>query len=238
MSKKIEFVDSWEHTPIEYYPTPAIKDLPTWYKNTESYINGAKNVDRRTSPNKTNGTIKKCKPVWDALTSGYLLKLPADVNVRLNEDGSHFFEWARGELVHFHPVTQAPQYPGQEGRKNPYPKFNHPWIIKTPPGYSTLFAPPAHREAPFRILEGVVDTDSYPEVVLLPFVFNKPDFEGLIPAGTPIAQVTPLKRESWVMNARPQNEKDRLERLRGEAKLGSLFNDSYKTFFWSRKEYK
>ena len=236
MVNKIEFVDIWGNTPDYVYPIPAVKNLPEWYRKTQPYVDEPI-PDQRKTNYQSNGTVKKCNPVFDAISAGYLLLTPVDINVRLNEDGSQFYEWPSRDAVHFHPVDQNPHYPGQDGRQHGYPKFNHPWIIKTPPGYSTYFMPPAHRESVFKILEGFVDTDIYQQVVELPFVIQ-PDFEGLISAGTPMAQVIPIKRESWRFEAREASERDVIEARKGIMALTSVFNNAYRNLFWKRKDYR
>jgi hypothetical protein len=117
-----------------------------------------------------------------------------------------------------------------------YPKWHNPWAIRTPKGYSTLFVQPFHRESLFTILPGIVDTDLYLPTVNFPFVINDPDFEGLIPEKTPIAQVIPIKRDSWKMSI--GDEKDIEDLLLVRRKLQTKLFDRYKKFFWSKKEYK
>ena len=86
-------------------------------------------------------------------------------------------------------------------------------------------------------MPGIVDTDTYKASVNFPFVLNEPDtFEGLIPAGTPIAQVIPFKRESWEISIGV--ETDVVETQKVGLKLRSKFFDSYKTQFRQIKEYK
>jgi hypothetical protein len=76
-------------------------------------------------------------------------------------------------------------------------KFNNPWAIKTPPGYSCLFIQPSMRDdLPFKVVPGVVDTDKFPSPVNFP-VFFKKGFTGMIEMGTPIVQIIPFKREEW-----------------------------------------
>ena len=238
---KIKFIDSWGDIPPEYAPVPAAKKIPEWYRKMPTYTDSGKIIDRRNANpgDSTGGTAKKCMPFFDAMTSGYLIVLPGDVNVRRDEDGSPWFEWANSqEVIQFHPVRQLPNYPGNESRKYQYPKFYHPWVVKTPPGYSSLFISPIHQDLPFKILEGVVDTDLYEDVILFPFVFTDDNFEGLIPAGTPIAQVIPFKREGWTSEVVPMSD-DILRMLAVTFnKVRSVFNDGYKTFFWQRKQYK
>lgn len=60
-------------------------------------------------------------------------------------------------------------------------KFTNKWLIKTPPGYSCLFIKPMNRLEPrFDIIPGVVDTDTYVNVINFPFILNKKDEQFLI----------------------------------------------------------
>lgn len=211
-------------------PLPASKLVPDWYKETESYYSGEKKPD---GTGQTTATIKRCIPVFDAITSGYILLTPCDVYVS-QKDGAPFYEWPSVEVISFHPVDQAPKHPGSTGF--PYAKWLNPWAIKTPKGYSTLFVTPIHRDVPFNILEGLVDTDTYSSAVNFPFILKDPKFEGLIPAGTPMAQVIPVKRDSWKMEF--GSDKDFMAQELTRIKLKTRFFDSYKNQFWSRKEYK
>jgi hypothetical protein len=84
-------------------------------------------------------------------------------------------------------------------------------------------------------MEGVVDTDTYNAPVNFPFVLKNVNFEGLIPAGTPIAQVIPFKREEWKMQI--GTEKD-LEKQSDSIKgLRSKMFDSYKSQYRHIKKY-
>lgn len=227
----ITFTNTFE-VPDKYFPTPASSVIPDWYKNLDSYISKTK---RPTGEGQTSATIKRCMPVFDAITNGYILYTYTDIFIS-QKDGQPWYEWPSFEPLGFHPIQQAPIHPSNNGHLVSYPKWNNPWAIKTPPGYSILFLQPMHRESVFTILPGIVDTDQYNAPVNFPFVLNDVTYEGLIPAGTPMAQVVPFKRESWKMefgnfeNFKNQNEVTKL--------LRTKFFDSYKTLFRQPKEYK
>lgn len=223
--KTITFSTTLDIEP-EYLPQPASKFIPEWYKQTESYLGGKKEPSGNGI---TSGTIKKCIPVFDVITAGYIIPLPADVYVTQKEDGP-YYEWSNLGLVQFHPVEQAPLHPSANGFS--YPKWMNPWAIQTAPGYSTLFVQPFHRSADFTILPGLVDTDTYSAAVNFPFVLNNPRFEGIIPAGTPIVQVIPIKRDIWQMQFGESNDKKITTRLQ------SKMFDRYKSLFWHRKDYR
>lgn len=216
--------------PMEgYEPVPAKKVIPDWYKNLESYMNGKKVPNGEGS---NEATIKRCMPVFDAVTAGYIITSPVDIFVSKKE-GKFWYEWPSENAILFHPVEQAPNHPLTNGEN--YPKWINPWAIETPKGYSCLFIPPVHRENPFVVFEGIVDTDTYTNNVNFPFVMTDLEFEGLIPAGTPIVQVIPFKRDEWVMRLGDQKEVEKATKIAGL--LRKKFFDSYKTQFRQEKSY-
>jgi len=209
----------------EYCPKPAANFIPEWYKNLETRIP----IEKKPS---SLATVKKCIPVFDAMTSGYIIVSPCDVYVSV-EDGEIVYKNPLN-IIEFHPMKQAHNHPVANG--NPFPKWINPWAIKTPKGYSTLFIAPMHNPNPwFEIMPGIVDTDTYTASVNFPFVLKNVTKEVLIPAGTPIAQLIPIKRSSWIsqiIKEIPTKENPVI------SYLTSQFFDRYKRMFWSRKEYK
>jgi hypothetical protein len=229
----------------DFFPKPASSYIPEWYKKTESYVDGEK---------KPNGygamtaTIKKCMPVFDAISAGYIITTYVDIFVSqvdaTDENGNKtgktvpWYEWPSDNPIEWHPVTQAPNHPRKRDLPNNtlYPKWINPWAIATPPGYSVLVTAPMHNESVFTILDGIVDTDRYTSQINFPFVLNDWSFEGLIPAGTPMAQIIPFKRESWKMEI--GNDDDLALANSQYKRLRTKFFDSYKTLYRQNKEYK
>jgi hypothetical protein len=226
---EIKFTNLLDFAMEGFEPQPAKKIIPEWYKNLESYLNGKKTP---TGEGRTASTIKKCLPVFDVITAGYLIFTYTDVYVSV-KDGVHWFEWPMGDPLAFHNNDQAPTHPKNNDQS--YPKWNNPWGIKTPKGYSCLFIPPTHRESPFSILEGIVDTDTYDNAVNFPFVMKDTKFEGLIPAGTPIAQVIPFKRDSWKMELGGKEELKSAQQT--SLRLRRTFFDGYRNNFRQEKDY-
>lgn len=213
-----------------YAPEPAVRQTPDWYKATASYVDGQRVIRDGDTPH----TIKKCVPVFDAMTAGYIIRTYVDVQVT-QRDGAPWYEWPSHNAVAFHPVTQAALHPSCN--EMPYPKWNNPWAIRTPRGYSTLFVPPMHNpNGMFTVLPGLVDTDVYHAPVNFPFVLNDARWEGIIPAGTPMVQIIPIKRDPWKM--RIGGPKDVAAQNSVSTKLRALWFNSYKRQFWNRKEYR
>jgi len=233
-TRLIEFVDVENYTPEQVAPKPARTCLPNWFTKTKTNIPSKTKYSGRSA----GLTIKKCMPVMDAMSIGYILFTPTDLHVERTEDGRTLFSWPSNTVLAFQDLEQAEHYPGQEGRTGDYPKWVHPWGIKTPKGYSSLFLPPMHHGSTFRILEGLVDTDTYTDSVSLPFLLLDPNFTGLIPAGTPMAQVIPIKREAFKHTVSSLEELKYKHPLHTRRKLWSKFYSSYREQFWSKKEYR
>jgi hypothetical protein len=226
--KEIVFTDTIG-IPEIYYPKPANKQIPNWYKDIISYVGNEKKPDGMGKPTQT---IKKCMPIFDMLSSGYLIFSYTDIYVSIR-DGEPWYEWPSFHPIEMHSNQQAYNHPS--ANQFGFPKWINPWSIQTPKGYSTLFIQPTHRESVFTIMPGVVDTDNYTPAVNFPFTINDLNFEGLIPAGTPIAQAIPFKRDSWKMVFGDQKI---LETQNKNIILNSTkFFDSYKTLFRQNKEY-
>jgi hypothetical protein len=233
---KITFI-STSADPSIPEPIPAVKKIPEWYKSIPRYIGKEK---KPTTNNGVDGTIKTCMPVLDSITAGYLILSSADVYISKTEEGT-YYQWANHGLITFHGPQQITGYPKSDtklkGEKAP--KFTNPWIIQTPKNYSCLFVSPFHHDLPFTTLAGIVDTDTYFNPINFPFIPD-PDFEGLIPKGTPIAQVIPFKRESWEMSVESLQESSKLQKLllKVHGTILSEYYDRYKKHFWAKKEYK
>jgi hypothetical protein len=229
MSKKIIF------TPVvdiakEYYPSPAESELPEWYKNTPSYP-----YSKKYTPlvPEADMTIKKCIPVFDAISMGYIIKTHCDIYVDSNNGYPNFYATGYENVIDIHPKIQAERYP--KDNSSNFFKFLNPWSVETDSGYSCLIIPPMHRDNKYlTILPGVVDTDTYHGVINLPFVIKDLDYSGNIPAGTPIAQVIPFKRESYKMSIGSNTKK--IENFRRVLKV--VWKDSYKNRFWNKKTYR
>jgi len=230
---EIKFTNTTEYEISTFAPKPANKCLPEWYKNTPPY---AGNKKAPTPTNNIPATIKKCLPVFDAISSGYIIFTPVDIYIQKNENSTNFFyQWRLFEdLVRFHPLEQADLHP--QNKLIEYPKILNPWSIKTSKGYSCLFLQPMHQDLPFTILPGIVDTDKYIAPVNFIFTLNDSNFEGMIEAGTPLVQVIPFKRDNWTMKI--GSKKDIKESLHAKDLSLSKFFDGYKKFFWEKKQYK
>jgi|688.fasta_scaffold355859_2 hypothetical protein len=220
-------------------PIPSRNTIPNWYKNAPLYVNNEKDFGMHPNPvaSVSNSTLKGCVPFLDAFTTGYMAVLSSDVEFK-KVNGEITVRWLQPiiKIVEGHNIDQTFMLPTEHKEEKYASKWLFDWHIKTPPGYSCLYTHPLNRhDLPFRTFTGVVDTDTFPDSVHFPFqILN---FEGertIVPAGTPICQIFPFKRDSW--------ESDILEFEEGKKqkavfKILSFINRSYKRQFWHKKSY-
>jgi hypothetical protein len=90
-------------------------------------------------------------------------------------------------------------------------------------------------ETRFKIIDGIVDTDTYLNTIHFPFILNKRDKQFLFKKGDPMVQVIPFKREAWKMWSGFYYEKKHSQSLN---LLLSEWIDRYKKFFWKKKSFK
>ena len=238
MSVKITFVDNFSFLAEQVHPTPAKNVLPDWYRR----LQGSHKVDEvvRSPSSKAPGeasTIKKCMPVFDSISAGYILFTPMDLEVYWSEEDGHTFQTPASEFIDFHHPKQIIDHPVYRGDKDLIPKFVNPWSVITPNGYSCMFMTPQHRDLPFELLPAIVDTDKYIGPVTFPFVFKDPTWQGTIKAGTPMAQVIPFKRESYEAEITDSNKLGYSPAEKSSRSLSTRFVNAYKDFFWSKKDF-
>jgi hypothetical protein len=228
--KKINFIDL--HGTNAERPEPANKKIPDWYKKQQSFTN-----DQKGNPVNNAATIKKCIPVFDSITSGYIISTICDLYVERDENNEPRFISSAHNIKYIdgHSKNQFAEY------NIDYiflPKIVNSWGIQTPPGYSCLILPPMHRDNIIEILPGVVDTDKYNVEINFPFKLKDKNFVGLIPSGTPIVQVIPFKRESWESNYIEATGNIRALLNSQYFKIRSMFFGVYKKLYWTKKVYK
>ena len=228
MTISIKFIDSSGRLAEDYFPRPASKMVPQWFLELVPF--------RKDIPIPGNVTGKRCVPMLDAMTAGYILVTPVDVMVT-RDQGKIVYSWPNEPAVEFQQLWQVGGHKRVTEDYSLVPKMPNPWGVVTPQGYSCLYIPPLNSDDNvFEIFSGVVDTDQYHQNGSLPFLLRDPRWEGLIPAGTPMAQVIPFRRESFEMIIGDSNDQGIPEKQ--WHKLRSVFRDGYRKMFWSPKSYK
>lgn len=223
---KVKFhpIIGFEHIAIP--PKPAKTQIQDWYKKMPAEL--------RPQENRIDSSAKRCMPLLDSMTAGYYFFSYADVSVQV-ENGCSRFEWLHETGViatHTREQVQGVPLPSGYYKDEAFKWFN-PIVIKTPPGYSTLFVTPHLRhDLPFFCFPAIVDTDNYEAAVHFPFLIKK-NWSGIIRKGTPIIQAIPFKRDSWVSEYDETPKDNDLE----ISKIKSFINSAYKKTWWVKKNW-
>jgi hypothetical protein len=181
---------------VEILPRPiaAARGLPEWLRDMSPK-----------GPSELHGreirTVKQCPPFVDAMSYGFLILLPCDVDV---DRGVFTWDWKiPSPLVEGHPRAPLSFHVPEQTKGTPLSdgsssslKFNSFWTIELEPGWSLYASHPANREdLPFRLLTGLVDSDRFVDAgINFPAVWMRPDFVGRLPKGMPVAQCFPVPR--------------------------------------------
>lgn len=194
MKIELRCLPGYEH----YLPKPVLARgrMPGWLKDmppaaASQILSGA---DVR--------TVKQCPPFVDAMQGGILFPLACDLRF---EDGHFSWDWDLPYHPHsrttrsplgVHVPEQASGVPGADPGDFII-KFNNFWTVVLPEGWSMLFGHPANRtDLPFQTLSGLVDCDRWCDgLVHFPALWRAGRQNHVLPAGTPVAQGWPVKRD-------------------------------------------
>ncbi len=222
--KPILGYESLETTPVKKLIFSAKNLIPDWYKKIPQY-----------DMPKGKKTVKSCVPFLDSFLTGYMITLPYDIYVTI-ENESPLLHWAN-------PMPNTPSAREHPADLKLVP-FNHypiefiwssnvAWTI--PKGYSALLTHPLNRhDLPFTTLSAVIDGGLVVSATNnIPF-YIKYGFEGLIPQGTPIAQIIPFRQENW--KSKNKVGLSKIGQLHNDLAL-SIFSGWYKKTFWTKKQY-
>jgi hypothetical protein len=236
MKKNIEFFATSQDVELLVpEPKPAKQYLPNWYKEVMPVTYKSLKFDNFGNV-QTN--IKNCIPFMDMMTSGYIQESWVDIEIR--EKDGHIEYFYSGSSSKDAPVIMSHRdrssVPVQEDF---YPFefiWNQAWSPKLPRGYSCIVSHPFNRiELPFHTIGGIIDSDkfSHSSGGNLPFYIKK-GFSGLIPAGTPLYQIIPFKREDW-KSLRKSFDQDKTKIT--SYNLRRFFVGGYKKKYWSKKTF-
>jgi len=224
----IEFLCESRYFDVAPPPEPALKNIPEWFKRIPAH-----SKTTRDSHGRPGMTAKKCLPMLDAMSIGFTISLPIDQHIKTNHDLSIIEPGPTSTIfdkaVEFHSLEQVGGSSSPFGKSNPL-KFINPWVIKTPPGWSTLFIPPINSfEDRFVCLGGLVDTDKYPKQVNFPAKWLKPNFDDVLTAGTPLVTAIPVKRSDMNPEFRVGELTEKDKQILEKIKLNQLAKNHHYT---------
>lgn len=207
--------------------------LPNWYKESKKFLS-KKNTLLSPKSEKLLG-VKACVPFADAMMFGYMAQTGQDIQV-VQRDGHPDLRWPVGS----YDILSARDGLGSETL--PVPAGHYPYhfvwrnlfSMKMPKGYVAMFTHPLNRhDLPFTTLTGIIDGGTTLHPGQFPF-FLKEGFEGVIPKGTPMFQIIPIKLETWKAQYSQEiiPESDQNARSAQTSIYGW-----YRHFVWQKKEF-
>jgi hypothetical protein len=221
-------------------PKPAKFHLPEWYKKA-TLFEGKNKINPEVDTYLPHLGFKTCMSFFDGLTLGYMISTEQDIWLLADPDQPSDGESGKAK-VHWNGVTQPVEVrdtstnatlPIPLGCADSHLAWKVQWGVNLPKGYSALYTHPINRfDLPFITLTGVMD-DGFISGGNVPF-FMKKNFYGLIPAGTPILQVIPFKRESWT--SRVNRELLALSNVQRQ-RARSVHRGWYKKNIWKKKRF-
>lgn len=238
MPSLIRFVPKTKHT-LSYVPLPepAVKLVPDWYKDHDRYTTDSPVFNK--AEGTVNKTVKSCMAVFDSMTAGYILKMPVDIMIDATGKRiaySHANNEEKG-IISMHSPEQVKGFPfSRETYMDEVFRINPQWMVKTEEGVSCMFIHPMfHEDLPFRVVNGVIDTDNFISDGSFSILVER-GFKGVLKKGSPFIQVIPFRREEYEL-AVPEFEEYEDEVIGQRFVVRSSFENGYKKNMWQRKRY-
>ena len=192
-------------------PSPASQHVPKWYKDGEMYLNARTGLIDIDDPSAVVAGLKTCNPFLDAISSGYMLTTWVDIEITKNYNNEFEFKYLEKDkndeyIESVKNWDMVSTRKGDIGHTIPRPNgYSHvhlvwagKWGIQVPKGWSILLTHPLNQnQFPFYTLSGLMDSDRFFSQGNIPF-FIQEGWTGIIPKGTPFAQLIPIKRSSWL----------------------------------------
>ncbi len=243
-TKKIRFVSNrpWLTENSASRPGPILKTLPDWYRSADWFVPNAATGKPAEAPDGSGKmpTWKACPAVLDVMGAGYTYKTPCDIE---------FTEDSAGVI---HAKVLDEQHRIFLVDREPMPQFAHPrgyhakhfawwadWAVELPEGYSALYTHPLNRfELPFLTTSGIVDNDKVHLPGTMPFFVLK-GVRGVLPAGTPYAQIIPFKREHWESEVHVSSDTEAMiaKNKENSTKYRRPDGGVYQREVWERRKY-
>lgn len=200
-TQKIKFTKNrpWLDKDSSSVPGPVIRTIPDWFRKADRFAQNPMTGKPWEMPNGGGKvpTWKACPAIFDIMGSGYVYKTPCDIEFT-EQNGIISAKVLDPKNKDFlQDRMPMPQFVGPQGYHEKHFAWWADWAVELPEGYSALYTQPFNRfELPFLTTSGIIDNDHVHLPGTMPFYVVK-GFTGIIPAGTPYAQILPFKREHW-----------------------------------------
>jgi hypothetical protein len=241
MKKIIKFISNrpWLTQESASKPEPTLKNIPSWYRDAQRYASQPNGEPWIGQDGGKVLTWKSCPAIYDIMGSGYVYKTPCDIEFYLNDSGiisAKVLDENYLEFIHARPPMIDFKVP--LGYHENHFAWWSDWAVELPKGYSAIYSQPFNRfDLPFITTSGVIDNDNVNLPGTMPFFISK-EWVGILPAGTPYAQIFPFKREDWqsetvIENPQEMYQKNALNTFKYRKPNGGI----YQKEVWERRKY-
>lgn len=242
-----------------YRPSAVKNHIPEWFLQKDKHVKNENGEYPLIFLKGENGNLvpsrhpswKSCPALLDVFLSGYYLFTPCDITIKTNLEKSENNpitltldgEWNNKQngwlFCRVRGIEEG--LPTPEGYyKNSYVWVPN-WSAQVPEGYTILLTHPINIHGlPFKTMSGFMDSHRVLTGSGNVSVYFKENWEGTIPAGTPYAQLIPIKNESWdseIVEYTEEQIKQNYKQYVEEYMLGFGIT-KYKEKDWLKKKYK
>jgi hypothetical protein len=246
----------------DYRPSPVKNHIPNWFLEKDKHVRNEdgtypliflKGENGNTVPSRMP-SWKSCPALLDVFVSGYYLFTPCDITIKTNHENPEKQPvtvklggaWSRDDANQIKGFAFCKLRGDEEGLPKPdgYYEIPYTWVLnwsaQVPKGYTIFLTSPINiPNLPFKTMSGFMDSYSILTGSGNIPVYFKEGWEGTIPAGTPYAQLIPIKNESWeseIVEYTDEEIKENFNQYVEDYMLGFGIT-SYKGKDWSKKRY-
>jgi len=211
-----------------------------------------------------DATLKRCYGVADYLRTGYVVPLWATLDVRVpiskldqrwdarfdipnselfktgtvdEEDMRYFFSYEslrKNQFPNHQTGTECP-VSKKKPRESSYLKLLTPWMVRTAPGWSSLFLPAIWEPNPnYEVMGAVIHTDYYPNANLVINILTDKPFR--IPEGTIMQHIIPFKRDASILDTEVIKGDETAHKLLRDTGFGAVFTTQEDTHGGYKRE--
>ena len=200
MTPEIQFVSLVEGIEETMPIIPVSEQKYDWVKRA-----GVQTKERNQGQTVKSRNTLRCPAIFQFRNMGFLMRAPFDILIKIKSETE--YEWEHGspqyeellKLVSHHDLELMYNF------MNSWPKdtmkiilkLNLPWALRIPKGYDVLMIDPFYKDDNrFTVCPGTFESQLGIGQLNVPVMWHSTKGEFLIKAGTPIAQLVPIKRET------------------------------------------
>lgn len=207
------------------------------------YLNKTKPPAWFNSLPRGKNSFRRCQGNYDYMSSGFTIPAWSNIYIRPSADGKEFDIKmdAFDEMVQFQvqrfPFDMTGECPFTKDRglpKSNFPKLVSPWRYMTKKGTSLLALPILSDPDPrYSIVPGIVNSDYYHQIHIVLNIKCREEF--MIPEGTPLQHMIPIKRDAHIKTIVWGNE-SLFELIKNSGSGRLLMKAKDATLFYKQKQ--